>query len=69
MFGYVCLTGVLGLASIALQMTNFKGNTSSLAIADAPNLTKLSMRDCVGLDSIRNFHKLTTLLRFEVCNS
>jgi hypothetical protein len=69
MLGYVCLTVVSGLASITLQMTRFEGNTSSLRIANAPNLTQLSMRRCDRLDSIANFHQLTSLIELAVCYS
>jgi hypothetical protein len=60
---------VLGLTSITLQIGEFEGNTSSLTIANAHNLTKLSMYACARLDSIRGFHQLTTLLELEVCYS
>jgi hypothetical protein len=44
----------------------FSGNTSSLTISDTPNLTQLAMRRCDRLDSIANFHQLTTLLDLQV---
>jgi hypothetical protein len=55
--------------SIALQIGKFEGHTSSLTIANTPNLTKLSIRGGKRLDSIANFHRLTTLLELEVCYS
>jgi Leucine-rich repeat (LRR) protein len=58
---------VVDFSLTSIQMSSFEGNTSSLSVADACNLTRLEMRQCTRLDSIANFHQLTTLLDLDVC--